>query len=191
MLANMLADVLHTSLPSGLQLAAVARSRRLVELEFMLPAPQLSAGALTATLQAHGYPVPALAFGALHGWLRGFIDLVFEHGGRYYIADWKSNHLGDTPADYAGPALAQAMTEQGYHLQYLLYTVALHRHLQQRLPGYRYGQHMGGALYLFVRGMRPHWRDADGAATGVFAHRPSAEVIHQLAALLAPRQEAA
>jgi exodeoxyribonuclease V beta subunit len=183
MLDRMLGDVLHTPLPGGYTLAQVPLQRRLVELEFNLPAQHLAAGDLAAVLRDHGYPVPALEFGALEGYLRGFIDLVFEHGGRFYVLDWKSNHLGDGPDHYGQAHLHAAMTANGYHLQYLLYTVAVHRYLQQRLPGYEYGQHFGGVLYLFVRGVRPRWRDAAGAATGVYAHRPTLDMVQRLSAL--------
>ena len=88
---------------------------------------------------------------------------MFEHEGRFFILDWKSNHLGDTPTHYGQDAMAAAMRDQGYHLQYLLYLVALDRYLRHRLAGYDPEQHLGGAVYLFVRGVRPDWRDANGA----------------------------
>ncbi|HEX7384225.1 MAG TPA: 3'-5' exonuclease, partial [Burkholderiaceae bacterium] len=191
MLERMLDDVLHTPLPGGVLLHSVPRARRLVELEFHLPASRLGAGALAAVLREHGYPVPPLAFGTLEGYLRGFIDLVFEHGGRFHVVDWKSNHLGDTAADYAAAPLAQAMAEHGYHLQALLYAVALHRHLQHRLPGYRYDEHFGSVLYLFVRGVRPGWRQPDGAPCGVHALRPSQQAIERLSSLFDAAQAVA
>jgi exodeoxyribonuclease V beta subunit len=169
-------------------LADVARGRRLVELEFSLPSRHLSATRLAAVLREHGHPVPPLAFGALEGYLRGFIDLVFEHEGRFHILDWKSNHLGDTSAHYGPEPMARAMDRHGYHLQYLLYTVAVHRYLQQRLPDYRYDTHFGGVIYLFVRGVRPGWADAGGTASGAYAHRPTLQVIEQLSALLEPME---
>jgi exodeoxyribonuclease V beta subunit len=188
MLQRGLADVLATPLPVGtatpLRLATLGRRRRLVELEFHLPAPQLSASALQRTLAAHGYPAPRFGFGELQGYLKGFIDLVVEHEGRWFIADWKSNHLGDAPADYAQAGLDAAMTAHHYQLQSLVYCLALQRWLQQRLPGYRYATHFGGALYLFVRGLRPGWTQADGRPTGLHWHRPSAAVLAQLSALL-------
>jgi exodeoxyribonuclease V beta subunit len=183
-LLNMLQDVLHTPLPSGGCLAEVPRQRRLVELEFHLPARQLQADALQHLLHAHGVQVPALHFGRLDGYLRGFIDLVFEQGGRYYLLDWKSNHLGDRPADYAAAPLQQAMTQQGYGLQAVLYALALQRYLQHRLPSYRHETHFGGVLYLFVRGVRPGWLQADGRPAGVHAMQPSAALLQQLSALL-------
>ena len=184
MLLQMLHDVLHTPLHDGLRLAEVPAARRRVELEFHLPARHLDASALQALLRRLALPAPALGFGALEGYLRGFIDLVFEHGGRYYLLDWKSNHLGDTPADYAAPALAAAMARQGYHLQALLYALALHRHLQQRLPGYRHDVQFGGVFYLFVRGVRPHWHQPDGRPSGVHFQRPTLQALQQLGALL-------
>jgi exodeoxyribonuclease V beta subunit len=186
MLARMLDDVVSTPLPGGFSLADVPPSRRLVELEFSLPARHFSASALVAVLREHGYAVPRLSFATLQGYLRGFIDLIFAHGGRYYVLDWKSNYLGDSAADYGEGPMADAMAEHGYSLQLLIYTVALHRYLRQRVPDYDYARHVGGALYLFVRGVRPGWRLPGGGSTGVYAHRPALEVIEALSALLEP-----
>jgi exodeoxyribonuclease V beta subunit len=183
MLLRMLSDVMNSRLPGGIRLAEVPVSRRCVELEFHLPSRRLDAAALWRTLRASGLVVPALQFGTLDGYLRGFIDLVFEHGGRYYLLDWKSNHLGDAPQDYAPQAMEHTMAQQGYHLQALLYALALHRHLGQRLPDYCFEQHFGGVLYLFVRGVRPGWVLPDGSATGVHAQRPTLQLLNELSAL--------
>ncbi len=192
MLQRMLADVLATKLPVGtnhpLVLSGLPLGRRLAELEFHLPAHRLEAAALNETLSRSGYAVPRLGFTALRGFLKGFIDLVFEHDERFFILDWKSNYLGDRPADYADPSLENAMAEQGYHLQYLLYSVALDRYLQRRLPDYRPEQHFGGVLYLFVRGVRPGWSTDEGLPTGLFFHRPSPQVIASLSALFEPSE---
>jgi exodeoxyribonuclease V beta subunit len=126
-------------------------------------------------------PVPALGFGTLRGWLRGYIDLVCAgDDGRHWVLDWKSNHLGWTPPDYAGAALERAMAQHGYHLQALLYAVALHRHLRQRLPGYRYARDFGGVLYLFVRGLRPGWEQPDGTPGGVVRWQPPQALVEAL-----------
>jgi len=187
MLQRMLEGTLDTPLPLGterpLRLAELPNTRRLVELEFHLPSHRLDAGALNDTLAAHGYPMPRLSFAALRGFLKGFIDLVFEHDGRWFILDWKSNHLGDTPGHYGQGAMAAAMRDQGYHLQSLLYLVALDRYLRHRLAGYDRDRHLGGAVYLFVRGVRPDWHDGAGAPTGVFFQRPTAATIARLSAL--------
>ena len=192
MLERMLHDVTEADLGDGLRLNSVPLKRRISELEFNLPARALNAGDLNRTLKSLGYAGPRLNFSALRGYLKGFIDLVFEHQGRFYLLDWKSNHLGfeaaaylpDSPDALSPGPLAEAMAEHGYHLQYLLYSVALDRFLRRRIPGYRYESRFGGVLYLFVRGVRPDWRAADGTACGVYRHRPAAESIERLNALL-------
>ena len=127
--------------------------------------------------------LPRLDFAPLRGFLKGFIDLVFEHEGRFFVLDWKSNHLGDSPSRYGQPQMAAAMRDQGYHLQYLLYLVALDRYLRRRIAGYDPERHLGGAVYLFVRGVRPDWHDADGQPAGVFFQRPTPTFIARLSAL--------
>jgi len=97
------------------------------------------------------------------------MDVVFEHAGRYYVLDYKSNKLpGYTPSE-----LAQGLLAHRYDVQLSLYLLALHRLLQARLPGYRCETHMGGAVYLFARGI-----DQPGA--GVWAHRPSPAMLEAL-----------
>jgi exodeoxyribonuclease V beta subunit len=184
MMSRMIGDVVRTELPDGIRLQTVGRARRLTELGFNLPAHGVTAHALNALLHALGYPVDRLTFARLDGYLKGYIDLVFEHRGRYYILDWKSNHLGNSPSDYEQLALDSAMAQHGYHLQSLLYGVALARYLQQRVPDYRHGKHFGGVFYLFVRGVRPDWRGADGRPTGVHFHRPDAATLARVDALL-------
>ncbi|MBP6777924.1 MAG: PD-(D/E)XK nuclease family protein, partial [Piscinibacter sp.] len=188
MLGRLLGDVLATPMPVGtptaLRLAGVARARRLVELEFHLPVARLDAAALNGLLGELGLAAPRLDFATLRGYLKGFIDLVVEHDGRYFVVDWKSNHLGDRAADYGAAPMAAAMAAQGYHLQALLYAVALDRLLAQRLAGYDAATHFGGVLYLFVRGVRPNWTQADGRPSGVHFARPSAQALARAAALL-------
>jgi len=187
MLTRLAADVLATPLVAAddsLRLETVPVTRRISELGFYLPAPRLTTGALAGLLAGAGYDMPRLRPADFSGYLKGFIDLVFEHDGRYYVLDWKSNHLGDAPADYGPARVAAAMRQHGYHLQHLLYTVALHRHLRRTLPGYDYARHVGGTLYLFVRGVRPDWR-VDGVPAGVFHHRAAPEFVAALDALLA------
>ncbi|MDR2014842.1 MAG: exodeoxyribonuclease V subunit beta [Azoarcus sp.] len=188
MLSNMLADVLATPLlgdeDAALRLETVPLSRRLSEFGFTLPSPRLEIGRLNDWLSAHGHDGPRLAARDLTGYLRGYIDLVFEHEGRYWVLDWKTNYLGGTLPAYAPVALEAAMKQHGYHLQQLLYTVALHRYLRHTLPDYDYERHIGGSLCLFVRGVRPGWR-AGGTPAGVFRHRTPKAAIESLDALLA------
>jgi exodeoxyribonuclease V beta subunit len=188
MLRRLLDDVLNTPLPLGtgtpLQLSSLPADRVLKEMEFHLPAGPIDAAALNRLLQALRYPMPRLAFDTLRGYLKGFIDLVLEHEGRYFVVDWKSNHLGERPQDYAAAPLAAAMAAQGYHLQHLLYSVALDRLLAQRMAGYERGRHYGGVAYLFVRGLRPGWVQPDGSPAGLYFHRPADEALDRLSALL-------
>jgi exodeoxyribonuclease V beta subunit len=97
----------------------------------------------------------SLGADTLRGFLTGFVDLVAEHDGRYWVLDWKSNHLGDTHADYGDAALQGAMVHHDYVLQYHLYVLALHRHLRERLPDYAPERHLGGVCYAFLRGAAP------------------------------------
>ncbi|EIF31612.1 exodeoxyribonuclease V, beta subunit [Burkholderia sp. Ch1-1] len=183
MMHNLLRDVVATELQPGMRLANLDPRRRLNELEFLFAAPSLDFPALRELLIEHGYPDVALEPGVLRGFVKGFIDMIVEHDGRFWIVDWKSNHLGDTAADYAAAPLEAAMASHAYHLQALLYTVALHRYLKTRVRDYSYDTHIGGYLYLFVRGVRPHWHDADGPA-GVHRRRPAFELVALLDAAM-------
>jgi exodeoxyribonuclease V beta subunit len=122
-----------------------------------------------------------LAFRDLSGFLVGFVDLVFEHEGRWYVVDYKTNHLGDTIADYDTRAMTRALVESHYYLQYHIYTVALHRYLKHFLKGYDYGQHFGGVFYLFIKGMHPK----APPGSGVYFEKPPLGRIEALSALLA------
>ncbi|MBL0571654.1 exodeoxyribonuclease V subunit beta [Aeromonas hydrophila] len=167
--------VLDTPLETGfgepVRLRDLAPERKQVELEFFLPMGRVTAPALTALCQQHD-PLSRgnkpLSFATVQGMLKGFIDLVFEWQGRWYLLDYKSNHLGMSPADYSRPALERAMAEHRYDLQYQLYSLALHRLLTLRLPGYDFEQHFGGVFYLFLRGM---------PQGGIFHTRPSRELV--------------
>jgi exodeoxyribonuclease V beta subunit len=183
----MLADLTSTVLPPGVALRSIPLQKRLTELEFSLSAGNMSAPQLNRLLAQLGYAVPRLAFGNIEGYLKGFIDLVFEHAGLFYIVDWKSNHLGHAADDYRQESLEGAMVEHGYHLQHLIYSLALTRYLAHRIAGYDYDTHFGGVLYLFVRGVRPQWTNADGTPSGVFRHRPSRSTLEQLDRLLCNR----
>ena len=189
MLRNMLEEVLHAPLPVGtprpLRLAEVPAARRLPELAFHFPTPPVPVAVLGERLARAGYTeLASLTGGTLGRYLTGAIDLVFEHDGRYFIADWKSNLLGHTPEAYSADAVAEEMAAERYRLQYLLYSVALHRHLQRCLPGYTAERHLGGTLYLFVRGVRRGWVDARGRPTGVHFDRPAPALVEELSALL-------
>ncbi|PIX73247.1 3'-5' exonuclease, partial [Shewanella sp. CG_4_10_14_3_um_filter_42_91] len=159
---------------TSLTLSQLGIKQKMVEMEFYLPISTLQASQLNHILQQHGY-VAGLDFDTLKGMLKGFIDLTFEYQGQFYIADYKSNHLGDNYSDYTRSAMAKAIDAHRYNLQYILYTLALHRYLSLRLPNYNYQQHIGGCYYLFLRGMHP-----DHPGVGVFYDKPPQALIEQL-----------
>lgn len=164
MLQAWLADLAATALPPGFRLADLDPRHCLRELEFHLPVASLDAAGLRSVLARHQQAAPLFRFDPLHGHLKGFIDLVVEHQGRWYVIDWKSNHLGNRPEDYAPECVQRAIDQHDYALQALIYLLALDRLLARRLTGYDPERHLGGALYLFVRGVRPGWRAAGGEA---------------------------
>jgi exodeoxyribonuclease V beta subunit len=165
----------------ALRLRDVPRAERMTELRFELPA----GGAVTAEALARcladcegGYAarVAALGFRPLRGFLTGAIDLVARHGGRWWLLDYKSNRLGARRADYAPDRLGREMREAHYVLQSHLYLVALHRWLALRVPGYDWDRDVGGACYVFLRGV--------GEGTGVHVDRPPRARIEALDRLL-------
>ena len=108
--------------------------------------------------------------------LKGYIDLVFFHRGRYYLVDWKSNFLGSDRKSYGPEALSRVMKEARYDLQYTLYCLALDLYLRKKDAGYRYETGFGGAFYLFLRGMHPEAKNRPG----VFFDRPKPSLIDRL-----------
>ncbi|MCT8868831.1 exodeoxyribonuclease V subunit beta [Shewanella xiamenensis] len=164
-------------------LAALAPQHTLVEMEFYLPLNRLKDAELNQLLGQFGYDT-ALHFDELQGMLKGFIDLTFEYQGQFYIADYKSNHLGDTIQAYHYGALKQAISDHRYDLQYILYSLALHRYLAMRLPNYDYDTHIGGCYYLFLRGMSVQY-----PGFGVYYDKPPKALILALDALFNRSQD--
>lgn len=153
----------------------------LPEMEFWLPAERLHAREVDALCQQHllpGVSRPQLPDAQLHGMLMGFADLVFEHEGRYWVLDYKSNHLGADDAAYTAQALDAAMAHHRYEVQAALYMLALHRLLRARLgEAYDPVQQLGGAVYLFLRGI-------DGPAGGCCTLPAPLELLDGLDAML-------
>ena len=180
-----------TPLPLGLHDAAPVAPAALdpvqIEMEFWLAAQQVDTRTLDTLVRRHtlaAAPRPALAPQQMHGMLKGYIDLVFCHEGRYYVADYKSNWLGQTDAHYHPDAMRQAVLDHRYELQYVLYVFALHRLLRARLAGYDYARHMGGSVTLFLRG-----HAAPGM--GVHAECPPQALIEALDALFSGQAQVA
>ncbi len=144
----------------------------LKELPFYLRITELETQQINSILQESPTFQP-LSNKQMQGFLTGFIDLIFIYQERYYVLDYKSNALND----YQLPNLITAMREHNYGLQYWIYSVVLHRYLQNRLSNYDYAKHFGGVRYLFLRGMQ-----ADVAMSGVFSERPDETTLNELMA---------
>ena len=149
------------------------------ELEFWFESRNVSVRKLDQLVTAHtlnGADRPRVEETRFNGMLKGFIDLVFEHNGQYYVLDYKSNTLGEDDSAYTDQAMGNAILDKRYDLQYVLYLLALHRLLKARLPDYDYDRHIGGAVYLFLRGV-------DSGSGGAFTDKPPRALIEQLDAL--------
>ncbi|EPK8085486.1 exodeoxyribonuclease V subunit beta [Citrobacter freundii] len=161
---------------TGVSLSQLSAREKQVEMEFYLPISQpLIANQLDALIRQYdplSAGCPALDFMQVRGMLKGFIDLVFRHQGRYYLLDYKSNWLGEDSSAYTQQAMASAMQAHRYDLQYQLYTLALHRYLRHRIADYDYERHFGGVIYLFLRGV-----DRENPQQGIYATRPDGELI--------------
>jgi exodeoxyribonuclease V beta subunit len=170
----LLAVVATPFLPGGTALKTITQQQRLDEMGFYFPA-LLTAETLKRTLlpllpkdNVLWSVIEQLSFYDLSGFMKGFIDLVFEHEGQYFVVDYKSNFLGSHAEHYQAASLNEAMRQHDYPLQYLIYSLALHRYLKLRLPDYEPTKHLGGVAYLFIRGMNPEW----GTAGVFFEHVP-------------------
>ena len=177
-LQNWLQQISHTPLSNeiGIALADLTNKDCIKEMPFYLAIREhFDVEAFNRALKAHHYlPSEPLQFEQIQGMVRGSIDLVFRHNGKYYLVDYKSNFLGSTFADYNQEALKKEMLHSHYDWQYLIYTLALHRYLQSVVPDYDYARDFGGVFYLFLRGMNGE------PQSGVFYDRPSVELITEL-----------
>jgi exodeoxyribonuclease V beta subunit len=182
-----LTEVVKTPLP-GPDAALMNLVRVLPEMEFWLPADRMETTAIDAHCREHvltGVDRPTLAERQLHGMLMGFADLVFEHQGKYWVLDYKSNHLGEDDSAYSKDALARAMAQHRYDVQAAIYMLALHRLLKLRLgQAYQPEQHLGGAVYLFLRGIK-------GPESGVCLIPASMALMDALDAMLVKTGEVA
>jgi len=207
-------------LAPGMTLGRIGLPDRLRELDFEIPlsggdrepGPDVRLADVGALLRKHlagddplaPYADRLLGTGladqSLRGYLSGSIDVVLripaEAGHRYLVVDYKTNRLGDpeaalTAADYSRERLTEAMLHSDYPLQALLYVVVVHRYLRWRQPGYDPATHLGGVLYLYVRGMcGPATPVADGHPAGVFSWMPPAGLVTALSDLLDGRRGA-
>ena len=174
-LNHILAAPLQTQGVDRFTLNSISDAQRLSELEFMLSARDTDKSKLNVALKnislsgGDSADATAQVSFALNGLLRGFIDCVVEANGKYYIFDWKSNHLGTGIDSYDHTAMQTSMITHRYDWQAALYLVALHRYLASSLAHYDPAQHLGGAWYVFLRGAGDVRRPA---GAGLFHYNP-------------------
>ncbi|MCH7310052.1 UvrD-helicase domain-containing protein [Acinetobacter sp. ANC 4805] len=175
-----LAEVLQTPLNHSFQLQQLVTGQYLSECPFYLALSDrvLAMQRVQQLFEEYGIDMPELLEAKSARYLNGSIDLVYFDGQRYHIADYKSNYLGAEQADYQQAQIAESMSLSSYWLQAALYLVALHRYLSVKLQDYDMQQHLGGASYLYLRGMNGQ------AQQGYFYWKPEDEFILRLDAIL-------
>ena len=159
-LVDWLDDIIHTPLAaSAVPLVNIKYNQKVAELGFNLRLNQhLSFSDLNALFHQFDIPLQLQSQEVntmVWQYLKGEIDLVYQHGTQFFIVDYKSNYLGSDFDSYNPAALYDAMTTHSYWLQASIYQVALHRYLKLRLPNYDINTHLGAVEYAFLRGMSP------------------------------------
>jgi exodeoxyribonuclease V beta subunit len=182
-----LKQLLEVELEPGMALRQISKAARLSELEFTYRLKRLDPAGLAALFKRSGsLPKPfignleRLRFDPVEGYLRGFIDLFFQCGARYFVVDWKSNWLGNRISDYGSAGMQRAMLDHNYFLQAHLYVLAADLFLQNRITNYNYERDFGGVFYLFLRGI-----DGKNIKSGVYMQRPTQRVVELLRELAA------
>ncbi len=181
MLNNLLTTPLRGADTEDLQLKAITPADAKAELPFLYRLNSISPTILQNIFQqyavgiAHNFvdELENLNFSLRYGYMNGEIDLLFRYNNRYYIADWKTNHLGPDSSCYSPAAIAENMRKHFYVLQYHIYTLAAHLFLQQRCRDYDYQRDFGGVFYLYLRGV-------DKSGNGIFYDKPAPELINAL-----------
>lgn len=133
----------------------------------------------------YGLALPEVTVEDINGLLTGFIDLIFKHDGRYYVADYKSNYINDRIGSYSDSEIKMNMVNHHYYIQYILYTLALHRYLKCHKPDYDYDTDVGGIAYLYLRGMKSADNGNAFRGYGIYGNRISSQYIEKLDALFA------
>ncbi|MCU4552594.1 UvrD-helicase domain-containing protein [Acinetobacter nosocomialis] len=178
--ATWLQEILSTPLYQGFRLNQLQPEHYLSECPFYLALSDrvLAMKRIQQLFAEYGMEMPELLEARSARYLNGSIDLVYFDGQRYHIADYKSNYLGENLADYSVESIAQSMSLASYWLQAGLYLVALHRYLKVKMQNYDIEQNLGGATYLYLRGMNGE------AEQGYYYWQPSTEFVLRLDAIL-------
>ena len=157
----------------GLRLSSIPMNRTLREWEFHLPSGIITPQELSSFVEA------GLTFEPRRGVLKGFMDLVFEHEGRFHILDWKSNSLGASSESYSTDAMRAEIVHHRYDLQWQIYLLALHRYLRLRLgTDYDPARNLGTVFYVFLRGV-----ETFQPALGIYRAEPDLAALTRLDAL--------
>jgi exodeoxyribonuclease V beta subunit len=168
-----------------LTLSSIAFHDRINEMEFYFPLNAIRPQTLRSIFRRHGGldgrgnfsgRLEKLVFSPAAGFMKGYIDLVFQHQDQFYLVDWKSNFLGASIHDYHQKALHQTMQENYYILQYHLYILALCQYLQMRKSDFRYDSDFGGVFYIFIRGID----ERRNPEFGIFYDLPKPELVNAL-----------
>ncbi|MBW2201010.1 MAG: exodeoxyribonuclease V subunit beta [Deltaproteobacteria bacterium] len=191
---KMLKNVLGVPLPGSgkdILLSSVADQSRINEAEFYFPLKPVTPQTLKRIFTDYGgisisqdFPerLEKLSISTSAGYMKGYVDMIFHHNGRFFLVDWKSNYLGSCIEDYRQGSLDASMQADFYILQYHLYVLAIHQYLRLRVPGYRYESHFGGVFYVFIRGVDLH----KGPAYGIYSDLPNWDLIKALGKSLIP-----
>ncbi len=169
-----------------IKLAELAEKHRLTELEFCFPLDEFNLGRFQRILSDSDSGMSSefinvskrLGSTQFNGYMKGFIDLVFEAEGRFYIVDYKSNWLGNSLSNYSPTQLIRPLAQHHYYVQYLIYTVAMHRYLSSRMQNYNYENHFGGVFYMFLRGV------SATSTSGIYHTVPSYPLVRSLDKLM-------
>ena len=178
-LVHMINEVVNSSIiidNKTFSLSDIDNTKKKSEIEFDFTVNKFNTDRLSELnkLMPEGYSIDYKNYDEVEGILNGFIDLFFEHDGKYYILDWKSNYLGNTIEDYNKNNIVDMMNRSNYHLQYLIYTLAIKKYLSSKIHDFNYDEHFGGVIYLFIRGVRK------GSADSIFTYKPKIELIKKL-----------
>ncbi|MCP4750031.1 MAG: exodeoxyribonuclease V subunit beta [Proteobacteria bacterium] len=143
-------------------LSQISMQDRISEMEFYFSLRKITTRGLEDVIRDHVKQgkgeallktVKRLDLKTIGGFMKGYVDLIFRHDGRFYIVDWKTNNLGDAIEDYDPSRLKEYMVDHSFILQYYIYSIALHKMLKLRIKDYRFDTHFGGVFYFFIRGV--------------------------------------
>jgi exodeoxyribonuclease V beta subunit len=176
-----------TGIPGGFSLNMIRPDSCLKETEFYFPLKRITQsqindlflGSQTNDLFLGHQNEPRFEFSPVRGFMKGFMDCIFDYENKYYLVDWKSNYLGESLQDYCRSALQTVMMHEGYNLQYHIYLTALNAFFSLRDKQYSYEKKFGGVIYVFLRGISP-----ENIENGIFFHKPEKNMILRLSEML-------